>query len=406
MPFSPKQQEYFQSATHRWNVKTGATRSGKTFMDYFVIPKRILNTHGHGLIVILGHTQQTLQRNIIDPMQRIWGTSLVGNVSNRTGAANIFGKKCYVLGADNKARINPIRGSSIEYCYGDEVATWEEGVFQMLKSRLDLPNSTFDGTCNPETPMHWFKKFLDSDADIYQQSYTIYDNPFIPQEFVHNLETEYAGSVFFQRFILGEWTLAEGLIYKHFSDEKNLYTQPLPQEVRKRSVRYVSIDYGSANPTAFLDILYDPQDRMIYVDREYYYDGRHEVLQKTDADYADDLMAFVPSEQAAAVVIDPSALSLKLAIKRLGYNHVKEADHEVLDGIRDVSTLISIGKLKVNAACENLLKEIRTYAWDEKAAQQLGIDKPIKQNDHAVDALRYFVHTIVRMRQMLSGRNE
>lgn len=404
MPFSPKQQEYFQKATHRWNVKTGATRSGKTFMDYFVIPKRILNTSGQGLIVILGHTQQTLQRNIIDPMQRIWGTSLVGNVSNRTGAANIFGKKCYVLGADNKARINPIRGSSIEYCYGDEVATWEEGVFQMLKSRLDRPNSIFDGTCNPETPMHWFKTFLDSDADIYQQSYTIYDNPFLDPEIVHNLEKEYAGTVFFQRFILGEWTLAEGLIYKHFSEEKNLYDKPLSDEIRKRSISYVSIDYGSANPTAFLHILYDPQDRVIYVDKEYYYDGRHEVVQKTDEDYAQDLMAFVPPEEAAAVVIDPSALSFRIAIRRLNYR-VKEAVNDVLNGIRDVSTLMSVGKLMVNVSCEKLLKEIRTYAWDEKAAQQLGIDKPIKQNDHAVDALRYFVNTIVRMRQMLTGRN-
>ena len=403
MPFSPKQQEYFNNATHRWNVKTGATRSGKTFMDYFVIPKRILNTKGRGLIVILGHTQQTLQRNIIDPMQRIWGTSLVGNISNRTGAANIFGKKCYVLGADNKARINPIRGSSIEYCYGDEVATWEEGVFQMLKSRLDQPDSTFDGTCNPETPMHWFKAFLDSDADIYQQSYTIYDNPFLDPDLVHNLEKEYAGTVFFQRFILGEWTLAEGLIYKHFSEEKNLYSQPLLQEVRKRCVSYVTIDYGSANPSAFLHILYDPVERMVYVDKEYYYDGRHEVVQKTDADYAEDLLAFMPPEQVQTVVIDPSALSFRIAVRRLNYR-VKEADNDVLDGIRDVSTLLSIGRLKVNAACENLLKEIRTYAWDEKAAQQLGIDKPIKQNDHAVDALRYFVHTIVRMRQMLTGR--
>ena len=405
MPFSPKQQEYFQKATHRWNVKTGATRSGKTFMDYFVIPKRILNTGGQGLIVILGHTQQTLQRNIIDPMQRIWGTSLVGNVSNRTGAANIFGKKCYVLGADNKARINPIRGSSIEYCYGDEVATWEEGVFQMLKSRLDRPNSIFDGTCNPETPMHWFKTFLDSDADIYQQSYTIYDNPFLDPEIVHNLEKEYAGTVFFQRFILGEWTLAEGLIYKHFSEEKNLYDKPLSDEIRERSNSYVSIDYGSANPTAFLYILYDPQERIIYVDKEYYYDGRHEVVQKTDADYANDLLAFAPPDQVHTVVIDPSALSFRIAVKRLNYR-VKEADNDVLDGIRDVSTLFAIGKLKINAACASILKEIKTYAWDEKAAQQLGIDKPIKQNDHAVDALRYYVHTIVRMRQMLTGRNE
>lgn len=403
MPFSPKQQEYFMQATHRWNVKTGATRSGKTYMDYYVIPKRIENTTGQGIIVIIGYTQQTVIKNIIDPMQRIWGTSLVGNVSARSGISKIFGKKCYVLGADNKSRVNAIRGSSIEYCYGDEVATWDEEMFQMLKSRLDKPNSIFDGTCNPESPSHWFKTFLDSDADIYQQSYTIYDNPFLEREFVENLETEYAGTVYFQRFILGRWVLAEGVIYRHFSNEKNTYSGQLPQEVRDRCIPCISIDYGSANPTAFLMIFMDRQERMVYIDREYYYDGRHEVVQKTDADYGVDLLAFCPPEECRRVVIDPSALSFQLVIRRLGY-HVVEADNDVLNGIQDVSSLIALGRIKVNTSCKSLLNEIGIYAWDEKAAQRTGIDKPIKQNDHAVDAMRYYVNTEVRMNEMIMGR--
>lgn len=401
MPFSPMQQEYFHQATHRWNVKTGATRSGKTFMDYFVIPKRIMNTTGSGHIVILGHTQQTVQRNIIDPMQRIWGTSLVGNVSSYTGAAKIFGHKCYVLGSDNKKRVDAIRGMSIEYCYGDEVATWDGSIFEMLKSRLDKPNSIFDGTCNPDTPTHWFKEFLDSDADIFQQSYTIYDNPFLLPDFIHNLEKEYAGTVYFDRFILGKWTLAEGLIYKIFSQEKNLYDTELSRDIQERSLQYVAIDYGTANPTVFLKILYDPEERMVYVDDEYYYDGRKEVNQKTDQEYGDALQEFSPQEKTSAVVIDPSALSFRVLLRRMNYR-VREADNDVKNGIRDVSTLLSMGRIKVNARCKNTLKEFGTYAWDEKAAIQTGEERPIKQNDHAMDALRYFVHTIVKMRQMLA----
>ncbi len=383
MPFSPKQIEYFQSATHRWNFKTGATRSGKTFMDYFVIPKRVMNCTGNGLIVILGHTKLTVQKNIIDPMQRIWGRSLVGNISATTGAIKLFDKKCYVLAADNKVRVDAIRGSSIEYCYGDEVATWDQSIFEMLKSRLDRPNSVFDGTCNPETPTHWLKGFLDSDADLYHQIYTLYDNPFLSDEFVHNLEREYAGTVYFDRFILGKWTLAEGLIYKIFSKEKNLYDQPLGKEITERSIQYVAVDYGTANPTVFLKIIYDPEDRMVYLDDEFYYDGRKEVVQKTDQEYGDCLERFSPQSETTAVIVDPSALSFRVLLRRLNYR-VKEADNDVLNGIRDVSTLLSLGKLKVNARCVSTINEFGTYAWDEKAAIQTGAERPIKQNDHCL----------------------
>ena len=193
MSFSPKQQEFLQNCNHRWNIKTGATRSGKTFLDYTVIPKRILKCRGEGLIVLLGNTKGTLERNILEPMRAIWSPALVGQIgSNNT--VQIFGKKCHALGADKISQVSKLQGAAFEYCYGDEITTWHEDVFQMLKSRLSCPNSHFDGTCNPGNPQHWFKKFLDSDADIYRQAYTIDDNPFLAPEFVENLKREYAGA--------------------------------------------------------------------------------------------------------------------------------------------------------------------------------------------------------------------
>ena len=207
MPFSPKQQEYFQEATHRWNIKTGATRSGKTFMDYFVIPKRILNCTGDGLILLLGNTKGTLERNILEPMRRIWGPALVGIIgSNNT--VMLFGRRCHALGADKINQVSKLQGSGLEYCYGDEVTTWHEDVFTMLKSRLDKPHSCFDGTCNPAEPTHWFKQFLDSDADVYHQHYTIDDNPFLAPSFVSALKQEYAGTIYYDRYILGLWRAA------------------------------------------------------------------------------------------------------------------------------------------------------------------------------------------------------
>ena len=130
----------------------------------------------------------------------------------------LFGRKVYVLGADNKKHIARIQGAAFEYAYGDEITTWDEGVFQMLKSRLSCPHSHFDGTCNPDNPQHWFKQFLDSDADIYCQAYTIDDNPTLPPEFVAQLKKEYAGTVYYNRFILGQWAAAGGIIYRPFAD--------------------------------------------------------------------------------------------------------------------------------------------------------------------------------------------
>ena len=241
--FSVKQREFLDNADRRWNIKYGATRSGKTYLDYYVIPKRIRNVaNEQGLIVILGNTKGTLQRNVIEPLQDIWGTELVSDIKS-DNTAFLFGEKCYCLGADNKKHINKIRGSSFKYCYGDEVATWDEGVFQMLKSRLDKPYSKFDGTCNPEGPSHWFKKFLDGDADIYQQKYTLYDNPFLAKEVLQNLETEYKGTVFFDRYILGDWKAAEGTIYMLFADKtQDFLVDKINEEL---AIVTIGVDYGA-----------------------------------------------------------------------------------------------------------------------------------------------------------------
>ena len=147
MGFSKMQKEYFQKANHRWNIKQGATRSGKTYMDYFVIPKRIRRVAGEdGLVVLLGNTKGTLQRNIIEPLQNLWGSELVSNIRN-DNSAMLFGEKCYCLGADKISQVDRLRGTSIKYCYGDEVVTWHMDVFEMLKSRLDKPCLLYTSRC-------------------------------------------------------------------------------------------------------------------------------------------------------------------------------------------------------------------------------------------------------------------
>lgn len=220
MQLSSKQNEYIVNATHRWNFKSGAVRSGKSFVDtVFVIPFRIRERAGKaGLNVILGVSKESIERNVLQPMREIYTDKLIGVINNRN-VAPICGEDVYCLGAEKVSQVAKIQGSSIKYCYGDEVAKWNKEVFQMLKSRLDKPYSCFDGSCNPEHPTHWLKEFLDNaELDIYLQHYTIFDNPFLPEEFVEQLCKEYAGTIYYDRLILGMWKRAEGAIYKRFAD--------------------------------------------------------------------------------------------------------------------------------------------------------------------------------------------
>lgn len=382
MPLTKKQTEYLQHCNHRWNVKTGATGSGKSFVDFTVtIPKRLLAAKGEGLLVLLGNTKGTLERNILDPMREIWSPDLVGNISS-DNTVRLFGKKVYALGADNKKHMARIQGATFEYVYGDEVTTWSEEVFQMLKSRLRCEHSHFDGTCNPDNPGHWFKKFLDSDADIYQQSYHI-DDGALPAEVVAELKKEYAGTVYYDRFILGRWALAEGRIYDMFDKTKHVVASP-PGPCTQYNI---SMDYGTQNPTAML--LWGKCGGVWYLLREYYYSGRDQKAQKTDEQYYNELVKLAGDLPIRAVIVDPSAASMIATIRQHGRFMVRPADNAVLDGIRVTATTLSGGKVKICECCENTLEEIQGYVWDDKAAQR-GEDKPLKVNDHAMDAMRYF----------------
>lgn len=384
--FSPMQEEYFRNATHRWNVKSGATRSGKTYMDYYLIPKRIRAVAGKpGLVVLLGNTKGTLQRNIIDPLQLIWGERLVSPIRSDNTAV-LFGEKCYCLGADKINQVDRLRGSSIKYCYGDEVVTWHEEVFSMLKSRLDREYSIFDGTCNPEGADHWFKEFLDSDADIYCQNYTIYDNPFNPPEFVRNLEKEYDGTVYFDRYIKGLWVNAEGLVYPMWNGQLVLedYTPSGWGEW------YISGDYGTVNPCS-LGLWWVNDDMAVRVD-EYYFDSRKRNWSKTDEEHYEALEELAGDRDITYVIVDPSAASFIETIRRYGRFTVRRADNNVLDGIRRTATLMNRKKIYVTEKCTGFLSEIRKYSWNPKAKQ----DEVLKENDHAMDDTRYLVNTILR----------
>lgn len=387
MSLTEYQQDYLKHCNHRWNVKTGATGSGKSFVDYaYVIPKRIMSCKGEGLIVMIGNTRGTLERNIMEPMREIWGSDLVGDIkANNT--ARIFGKKVYTLGADNVKHISRIQGATMEYVYGDEVTTWKQGVFEMLKSRLRCEHSCFDGTCNPDSPNHWFKEFLDSDADIYQQAYTIYDGC-LPEKVVEELKKEYAGSVFYNRFILGQWCAAEGLIYDMFDLDRHV----VDDDTKTAGPYYVSCDFGVQNATVFLlwQMSEDGQ-KWVCID-EWYYSGRENRHQKSVAQMVEGLKDMLGERDPDRVIIDPSASALIVELRTNGLR-ARHANNDVLNGIADVGSMLQRERIVFKKRCKNTIREFQTYAWDETASKN-GQDKPIKEGDHCMDAVRYFVKTM------------
>lgn len=392
--YTDKQLEYLSSCSHRWNIKTGATGSGKSWIDYaVVIPQRLINLRGEGHAIILGNTQGTAIRNILEPMREIWGEALVGPVSS-DNAAMLFGRKVYVMGADNRRHVARIQGMTIEYAYGDEVPTWNEGVFTMLKSRLRCRHSAFDGTGNPDAPQHWFKKFLDSGADIYVQHSTIFDNPTLPPEFVENLCREYAGTVYYQRFILGLWVAAEGVVYRLFADDPERFIlDDLPDGDAVRNA-VIGVDFGGGTSAhAFCCTGFTIKGRLVVLD-EY-----REKAALTPDKLAQDFVDFVRRCKARWVVTDCwcdsaeqtliNGLRAASAAAGLGLNIGNAMKRAINDRIRATCILMGAGRFFVARKCRETIDALKSALWDsKKITEDVRLDDGTTNIDN-LDAMEY-----------------
>ena len=395
MQLSPKQKEFWNNCNCRWNVKTGATRSGKTYLDYYIIPKRIRACRGDGLIVLLGNTQGTIERNVLEPMRSIWG-SLVGTISSNN-KAKLFGRDVYVLGADKKNQVARIQGAGIEYCYGDEITTWSQDVFQMLKSRLDKPNSCFDGTCNPDSPNHWFKEFLDSKANIYHQHYTIDDNPFLTDEFVNALKQEYYGTVYYNRFILGQWARAEGAIYKLFAGGPDRYFISL-EELKQKKIQMINVgvDFGgNLSKHAFVATgITNDYEVIVLVSERHDADTDSDKLSMLFIDFIKrvfDMYSNIDTiycDSAEQVLIR----TLKKALYDNGFNiSVRNASKiEIVDRIRLVAGLISRNKFFYTLNADTVKDALTNAVWDETKIKTVRLDDGSSDID-TLDAMEYSI---------------
>ena len=402
---TPKQAEYIVNAHHRWNFAVGAVRSGKSHMAVqYIIPQGLRERHGKkGINLILGASKENIERNVLEPMRQIWGTSMVSEIDSRN-RASIFGEKVYCIGAEKMNQVSKIRGSEIKFCYVDEIVDINKEVFEMLKSRLSLPYSVCHAAANPSYPTHFIKEFIDSaenGVDIYSQEYTIYDNPFLPVEYVRSLEAEYAGTVYFLRYILGKWARAEGLIFPMFLEALAEVPNGEAEDMA------LSVDYGTQNP--FAAIAWKKKGGIWYAEREYYYSGRKTGKQKTDDEYATDLEDFmvyeiedyrtrleasrrepnIPMPSKIQLIVDPSAASFIALMKKEDWCKVVKANNDVEDGIWVTASAMKRGLIKISTRMPEWRREVEGYVWDDKVEE----DKPVKENDHLMDATRYFVKT-------------
>lgn len=429
MHLSKKQNEYIVNATHRWNIKSGAVRSGKSYVDTaFVIPFRIRERAGKpGLNVILGVSKESIERNVLQPMREIYTDKLVSTINSRN-IARICGEEVYCLGAEKISQVAKIQGSSIKYCYGDEIAKWNKEVFEMLKSRLDKPYSCFDGACNPENPTHWLKAFLDSDIDIYLQRYTIFDNPYLPADFIDNLCKEYEGTIYYDRLILGLWKRAEGAIYKRFADNPELFkcdiveeysVDPKRKQFKKDDITSIelAIDFGGNRSghsfvargytEDFRDVIALKSKRIMAKDENEDIDSNMldkmfcDFIQEVLDDYAvlDQRGENVRYCNVETVYWDNAETVLGNSIrnaveKQFPWITVKPArKNRINDRIRCTVRLMGAGRFFITDDCKTLETALSDAVWNKEITDK---DERLDDGSTDIDSLDAFEYTIER----------
>ena len=404
-PFSKKQRKVLNWWTNDSPVKDkdgiiadGAIRSGKTIamsLSYVIWAMSNFSEQNFGMC---GKTIGSFRRNVITVLKLMLvsrGYKVKDHradnllVVNKNGITNYF----YIFGGKDERSQDLIQGITLAGCFFDEVALMPESFVNQATARCSVDGSKFWFNCNPDGSFHWFKvNWIDKckEKNLIYLHFTMDDNLSLSENIKERYRSQWSG-VFFDRYIRGLWTVAEGLIYDMFDNLRHVVA--LSKDlIDSQEERYVSCDYGTQNATVFL--LWEKGiSGTWFCTKEYYYSGREKQKQKTDSEYADDLEKWLESKKINRIIVDPSAASFIAELKKRGYR-VKKAKNDVEDGIRVVGNYLNTNRIQFYSCCKNTIKEFSSYAWDSKAAQK-GEDKPIKENDHCMDAVRYFVYTIL-----------
>jgi len=369
----------------RINLLEGSVSSGKTWISLVCWGFWLATMPQNQLYLMCGKSLTTLKRNCLIPLEAMFGQS---NFSFSTSAkeAYLFGRRILLEGANDARSEGKIRGLTLQGAYCDELTLFPKDFFVMLLSRLRVPGAKLIATTNPDSPQHWLKReYIDrmAELDMLTMRFLLEDNTTLDPQYVAAVKAEYTG-MFYRRFILGEWCVAEGLIYPMFDKAVHVKSLPHPQ-----GEWYVSVDYGTLN--AFSAGLWCYDGTTAYRVAEYYYSGREQKRQRTNTQYLQSIQQLTAGKSISAVIVDPSAASFIAELRQAGFL-VRKGKNDVVEGIRRTAAALEQGKLLFSPDCKNSFREFALYRWDESSSQ----DRPIKENDHAMDDIRYFVSTILR----------
>lgn len=391
---SPKQKKILAFSYSRYDalICDGAVRSGKTSIMVWAFVDWAMREFSGQRFGVCGKTVDSASKNIIVPFISMslakerytlrWRRADKILEVRRGAVTNWF----EVFGGKDESSAALIQGRTLAGVLLDEVALMPESFVNQALARCSVAGARLWFSCNPDNPNHWFYKEWIQRREAHNALYLHFsmdDNPSLSEETKARYHSMYSG-VFYERYVLGQWVLAEGLIYPMFGP--NCITEETPES----GVYYISIDYGTLNP--FSAGLWCVTDKEAVRIREYYYSGRDTQQSKTDEEYYMDLERLAGELPIETVVIDPSAASFIETIRRHGRFSARKAKNDVVNGIVTTSRYLKNGKIKVHSSCKDAIREFGLYRWDDKAQE----DKPIKENDHAMDETRYMAETILR----------
>ena len=379
-----KQRQFLLAPFSRINLLEGSVRSGKTYISLVKWAMFVRSRPQGELFMMVGKTREALQFNCVGLLEDLAGDDFKCNARSNVGY--LYGREIRLLGANDEKAASKIKGSTLAGAYIDELSEIPESFYKMTLSRLSVSGAVLLATTNPDSPNNYVFTDIIENEDISRKcwKFLLDDNTFLPKEYIENIKKEYTG-VFFERYILGNWVIAEGLVYPDY--DNTVKTEP-----RDYTEYAVSMDYGTQNPTVML--LWGRHGGTWYAVREYEHSGRETNIQKTDAEYyaeLEKLCADVPVQAGAKIelIIDPSAASF-IAVAQQGHRFkVRKADNDVLNGIRNTASALSDRRILINDCCTRTIREFGLYSWDSRSAE----DAVIKEDDHGMDAVRYFIQT-------------
>lgn len=392
MPISNKQKQILAFPFTKYDalIADGAIRSGKTVFMMVAFVDDAMRRFNNQRFGICGKTVDSTVKNIITPYVGLnyakekyaitWKRTDKLLVISDGEHENIF----EIFGGKDESSFMLIQGRTLAGVLFDEVALQPQSFVEQALARCSVEGSRFWFNCNPDVPNHWFYQSWvqkPKEHNALHLHFELEDNPSLSEKIINRYKTMYSG-VFYRRYILGEWCVAEGLVYDFGEDN-------ITDEIPKSGEYYLSIDYGTMNPFScgLWCVLGGKAVRI----KEYYYSGRGEKVMKTDEEYCDEVDKLTKDYTISKVIVDPSAASFIASLRKRGYS-VQKANNDVIDGIRRTSVYLKEGKVLIHRNCADAIREFGLYRWDDKSTE----DKVIKENDHAMDEIRYFCNTVLK----------